>query len=517
MHKRRDTLVITETVLDAIARTIADLPAEQGGLLGGSYEDGVVRYYYFDHTSARSGATYSPDHVLLTKLLETDWNPRGVRLLGFVHSHPPGCSKPSGGDLVYARRILEAIPDLPRLLLPIITKPVGCNFDIGCFAAIRNGKDLGIQKVKLKVVKECDEDVRQKVLGQEWLIKTSTPSFKPLMKVEDAPPPEVIFKRVHSAYDLNRTAITRLVVVGCGGAISFIESCARTGIGEFVLVDPDTVDFCNLGTQNVYLEDKDKPKVKVVASRIRSINPSARVVCRLQRLEEIDDQAFGRLATEPFSQDDLENGVSSQSKPMLTLLLGLTDNFEAQARINRLALNLGLPAVCAQVYFEGRGAEITFTYPGITPACQRCALSSRYSEYLEKNYRNDVTSDGTPIWSTERLNALKGEIVMAIIHHGTGHPRYGKLLSEIGPRNLVQIRMDPHVDRTLGLVAFNKVFAEGDPGRILYDEAIWLPQKPDCPANGYPACPDCGGTGDLRDAIGTFRDTRPMRLMKEEK
>ena len=255
MFKRRDTLVITETVLDAITRTIAALPAEQGGLLGGRYEDGVVRYYYFDHTSDRSGATYSPDHVLLTKLLEADWNPHGIRLLGFVHSHPPGCNQPSGGDLTYARRILEAIPDLPRLLLPIITKPIDSDFHIGCFAAIRNGGNMDIQEFKLKVVKERDEDVRQKVMSQEWIAITSAPSFPPSGKIEGVRP-EGIFKRVHSAYDLKRMALTRLVVVGCGGAISFIENCARTGIEEFVLVDADTVDPCNIGTQNVYLGDQ---------------------------------------------------------------------------------------------------------------------------------------------------------------------------------------------------------------------------------------------------------------------
>ncbi|MCS7222649.1 MAG: hypothetical protein RML36_07875 [Anaerolineae bacterium] len=47
--------------------------------------------------------------------------------------------------------------------------------------------------------------------------------------------------------------------------------------------------------------------------------------------------------------------------------------------------------------------------------------------------------------------------------------------------------------------------------RIFFDEAIWLPQKPDCPENGFPTCPDCGGTGDLHNAIGAFADTRPMR------
>jgi len=37
---------------------------------------------------------------------------------------------------------------------------------------------------------------------------------------------------------------------------------------------------------------------------------------------------------------------------------------------------------------------------------------------------------------------------------------------------------------------------------------VWLPQRPNNPTNGMPFCPDCGGTGDLRDTIGRFDDTR---------
>lgn len=232
-------------------------------------------------------------------------------------------------------------------------------------------------------------------------------------------------------------------------------------------------------------------------------------MARQERLDEISDAEFARLAREPLA------GCA----PQVTLLCGFTDSFEAQARINRLALHFGLPSLCAQVYWEGRGAEITFTYPGVTPACHRCALSSRYRAYLEEGFRNDVTSDGTPIFATTRLNALKGFIALAILHYGTDHPRWGGLLQRIGHRNLIQIRMDPDLSTTLGLRAFDRVFGANGAAedvawrqeRILFDEAIWLPQKPDCPENGFPACPDCGGTGDLRNAISTFADTRPMR------
>ena len=179
--------------------------------------------------------------------------------------------------------------------------------------------------------------------------------------------------------------------------------------------------------------------------------------------------------------------------PIRTLLLGCTDNFWAQARINRVGLQYGVPTLCAQVYAEGRGVELTFTYPGVTAACHRCVLRSRYEAYLNDGYTNTVTSDGTPISSTARLNATKLVLAMALLHHGTSHPRWGRLLERIGNRNLVQLRLDPD----LALPVFDRVLA-GDRERVFCDEAVWLPQQPEGPAVNRAACPDCGGTGALR-------------------
>jgi hypothetical protein len=310
------------------------------------------------------------------------------------------------------------------------------------------------------------------------------------------------FKRVRGAYDLERLAHCRIIYVGAGGAASFIEDLARAGVGEHVLIDPDIVAEVNLATQQAYRRDIGRAKVECIAERIRDINLNAVAVARQQRLEEISDAEFRELAFAPL------NG----SRPVVTLLCGLTDNFAAQARVNRLALQLGLPSLCAQVYREGRAAEVTFTYPGVTPACHRCILSSRYKAYLEQGFKNDVTSDGTPIFATTRLNALKGFVTMAILHHGTAHARWGGLLARIANRNLAQIRMDPDLATKLGMKVFERVFGGGDRERILFDDVVWLPQDPDClEKNGRPTCPDCCGTGDLRDASGKFGDTREMR------
>ena len=329
------------------------------------------------------------------------------------------------------------------------------------------------------------------------------------------------FQRVRSAYDLDRLSACTAIYIGIGGAAAFAEDLARAGLGRHVLIDPDIVSETNLATQQVYRRDIGRPKVDCLAERLGDINPNAEVVALQVSLDEIDDSAFAQLASPPRSY--VACGAMEQDGT--ALLCGLTDDFGAQARVNRLALQFGLPSLCAQVYKEGRAAEITFTFPGATPACHRCILASRYEAYLEQGFKNDVTAHGTPIFATTRLNGLKGFVALALLHHGMfpwgvfpgiagsagvyrpGYQRWGTLLERIGNRNLVQIRMDPDLQANLGLGVFDRVFGSGDSERILFDEAVWLPQSPE----NTPPCPDCGGTGNLRDAVNTFIDTRQMR------
>jgi ThiF family len=315
------------------------------------------------------------------------------------------------------------------------------------------------------------------------------------------------FSRVRAAYDLPVMTATRVVAVGCGGSVGFLEDIARAGVGEFVLVDPDVVERPNLATQHVRPTDIGRAKVLATAERVVEINPAARVLAVRAPLDELCDQFVGQLTREPWRL-----GVEV---PTTTLLCGFSDDFWTQARVNRLALHWGVPQLSATVYREGRGAELVFTAPGVTPACARCALRSRYTAYVEQGYVNSVGSHGAPLWATSRLNALKVPIALALIH-GTSpradprHPatrRYRRLLDLIAQRNLVLARLDPDAAATLGLA----VFADDgrrDP-RHVTEDVVWLRQEPDSPATGWYRCADCGGTGDLRDSIGRFHDTRP--------
>ncbi len=55
-----------------------------------------------------------------------------------------------------------------------------------------------------------------------------------------------LFKRVTTAYDLERMRRSRIVGAGCGGARQYYEDMARAGVGQFVITDPDVAEESNI-------------------------------------------------------------------------------------------------------------------------------------------------------------------------------------------------------------------------------------------------------------------------------
>jgi ThiF family/Prokaryotic homologs of the JAB domain len=461
------SMTLTRQVYNQIEGTIGCLAAETGGMLGGDRRKGIVTHFHFDGLASQTGATYSPDTLELNRVLEDEWNPKGVELLGFVHSHPRAPRQPSAGDLVYADQILRAIPKMREIMLPIaMAKPDTGTFELLPFAVLSARGRLVIEDRELVIVNDAPRKAASVFARQRH------------------------FARVKGAYDLARLERSRIVAIGCGGSASFLEDMARAGVGEFVLIDPDVVLETNVATQQAYISDVGMHKVDVIAERLRDINPLvATVACPLM-LDELDDAAFSHLCVTPLRK----------TAPSGVLVCGMTDSFHAQARVNRLALNFGLPSLCAQMYAQGLGSEVTFTHPDLSVACHRCILASRYEAYLNGGFVNDVTSDGSPYQSTARLNSLKQLVALALLQHGTNHARWGRMLRTMGRRNLVQVRHDP----SCNLPAFGMAFRGADSAMLLCDEAVWLSVE------GDSACPECGGHPNL-DMKGTFRDTRTMR------
>jgi len=79
---------------------------------------------------------------------------------------------------------------------------------------------------------------------------------------------------------LPRLAAAHVCVVGVGGVGSWVvEGLARSGIGALTLVDLDDVCITNVNRQLPALDGQiGRPKVTVLAERVRLINPACRVV-----------------------------------------------------------------------------------------------------------------------------------------------------------------------------------------------------------------------------------------------
>ena len=78
---------------------------------------------------------------------------------------------------------------------------------------------------------------------------------------------------------INKLQNSKVAVFGIGGVGSYaVEGLVRAGVGNFILVDNDTVSVSNLNRQIIAIKETiGKSKVEVAKDRILSINPKAKV------------------------------------------------------------------------------------------------------------------------------------------------------------------------------------------------------------------------------------------------
>ena len=85
--------------------------------------------------------------------------------------------------------------------------------------------------------------------------------------------------RLYGAAALPRLHAAHVAVIGVGGVGSWtVEALARSGVGALTLIDLDDVCVTNTNRQSHALADTiGRPKVAVLAERVRAINPDCRV------------------------------------------------------------------------------------------------------------------------------------------------------------------------------------------------------------------------------------------------
>ena len=527
------TVHISQGVLDNFRKNVGRYAPETGGLLGATNDETCVDICHFDRHSKNTPGTFYYDVPSMSEVFR-EWKARGYITNGIYHSHPRGCIRPSYHDISTALLHIRFF-NLEYFYLPIFQSRKKGLFTMFFYIVKKQDDDL---VVTLDHVLKATEEGYELQSFTEWhethsiseldsyrmtieqkQAKGHKPEAAPSDSVngtnktnskEDIPvnnntniaatTDSDYFAKVKSLYP-DHVLDKVIVCVGTGGARSFLENCARSGFRNFILMDKDVVGTTNIATQGVFVSEMGKKKVEVIRERILDINPRARVVC------------VDRFLDDAMSDEEFKSYIDMfpHRRPTDYLILGCTDNFEAQKRSSMLALKYGNPYLAAMMYAGGAAAELIFTYPGVTESCPRCLLRDRFEKY-EHGFQNDVDSSACPIFATERMNATKGYIaLMLLMYHEDPTSPFNDMLNKVANRNFVWIRLNPYLKETaLGIELFDRLFA-GTPERFTFmDETIWIPQHPDTD----PPCKMCGGTGDLREFSVKWADidTRKIRL-----
>lgn len=184
-------------------------------------------------------------------------------------------------------------------------------------------------------------------------------------------------ERLIGSDNLQRLAKARVAVVGLGSGGGYVTlSLAMSGVGNFVLIDDDTLEEANMVRHVADRRYLGQNKAAAVADLVKHRNPDAKVEVLQGRIEA--------------HLDALDN---------IDLLIVGVDGEQAKYTINEACLERNLTAIYAGVYERGEGGDMVVIRPGNGPcyACWAAELREgifdpQYSENLDYGL---VREDGT--------------------------------------------------------------------------------------------------------------------------
>lgn len=146
-------------------------------------------------------------------------------------------------------------------------------------------------------------------------------------------------------------------MLGCGSVGSLVAlELARSGVGTFVLIDNDIVEYHNLCRHQCGVHEVGSFKVDAMKKRILDINPHATVVTCTNIVEEVPKEIYDKYAGKN------------------TIFIGGADNREADVYGNRISMMYGSAYLSAGFWERAFAGEIFYHLPEQHMPCYKCAL-----------------------------------------------------------------------------------------------------------------------------------------------
>jgi molybdopterin/thiamine biosynthesis adenylyltransferase len=262
-----------------------------------------------------------------------------------------------------------------------------------------------------------------------------------------------------------------ILLCGLGAGSYFAEKFARLAPRKLILVDKDRVELPNLSRTAYTYDDAQRARTKVeaLAERIRSINPFV----------ELEEHAADVL--------DLRQRVPSIFNA--DLIVAGTDQLNAQAALNAVAVERGIPAVFVGIHPLAEGGRVIWHVPGMP--CYRCVARERFVPDASP----DIDAAIGGLIDCQFIDMVALKIAVAILERDQDSAM-GAFYRAMNGRNEIIVRCSPSY--AWGTVVWNALLADLPHAPKDYAaeineylvamDTLWLAAGKD------PSCPVCGST-----------------------
>ena len=167
-----------------------------------------------------------------------------------------------------------------------------------------------------------------------------------------------IFSRNKGILETDKMDHKRAVILGCGSVGSLVAmELARSGVGHFLLADPDVMEYHNICRHQCGIEDVGDLKINALKRKLLNINP------------QVDVQIF-----EGIVQNIPKAVLDDFCVKGETVFVGCADNRGADVYANRISIYYGAAFLSVGFWERAYAGEIFYHIPGRGMPCYACAL-----------------------------------------------------------------------------------------------------------------------------------------------
>ena len=147
------------------------------------------------------------------------------------------------------------------------------------------------------------------------------------------------------------------VIVGCGSVGSLVAmELARSGVGNFVLIDTDKLEMHNICRHQCGFDDLGRYKVDAVKDKVKNINPWANVITYTSIIQDIPEE-------------ELHQYLGKDS-----IIIGCGDNRGSSNWSCNLAIKTRSAFLTTSCWTRAYAGEIFYWVPEKNWPCYNCAL-----------------------------------------------------------------------------------------------------------------------------------------------